>query len=252
MRAAGPCSTPRRRPKPRLVHQNERAGDAETLILSAGKFARVAFQCGRVESNALQDFCSDVLYFAQMFSPPRRDDVDVSNRRERLIQLTGQLQPPPRHVELSLLGRIGAGGVAIFLVLLIRSVEPLLQNGRRVDPVDLAFFVILLVLGLPAALRMIVRSLLQRKLLQTGACSVGIVVFERKSGGAIFKKTRIVFEFPVGGHKPMSGQGSDLTKSYKADSPVVVFYNPNDISKYVALCSTVWRVRTKDGVLLEP
>lgn len=187
-----------------------------------------------------------------MFSPPRRDDVEVSNRRERLTRLSGQLEPPARHVALSLLGRIGAGGVAFFLILLIRSIEPLLRNGRHVDPVDLAFFVILIVLGLPTALKMVVRSLLQRKLLQTGACSVGNVVFERKTGGAIFKKTRIVFEFPVGGHKPMTGQGSDLTRSYKTDSPVVVFYEPSDISSYVALCSTVWRVRTKEGVRLEP
>jgi hypothetical protein len=187
-----------------------------------------------------------------MFSLARRDDVEVSNRRERLTRLSGQLEPPPRHVALSLLGRIGAGGVALFLVLLIRSIEPLLQSGRHIDPVDLAFFVILLVLGLPTAMRMIVRSLLQRRLLQTGVCAVGNVVFEQKTGGAIFKKTRIVFEFPVGGHKPMTGQGSDLTKSYKADSPVVVFYDPGDISKYVALCSTVWRATTKEGVLLEP
>jgi hypothetical protein len=187
-----------------------------------------------------------------MFSPARPDDVEISNRRERLTRLSGQLEPPPRHVALSLLGRIGTGGIALFLVLLVRSIQPLLQNGRHIDPVDLAFFVILLVLGLPTAVRMIVWSLLQRKLLQTGMSSVGNVVFEQRTGGAIFKKTRVVFEFPVGGHKPMTGQGSDLTKSYKADSPVVVFYDPGDISNYVALCSTVWRVRAIEGVLLEP
>jgi len=187
-----------------------------------------------------------------MVSPARRDDVEVSNRREKLTRLSGQLELSPRHVELSLWGRIGGGGVALFLVLLIRSIEPLLQNGRHIDPVDLAFFVILLVLGLPIAVKMMVRSLLQRKLLQTGACSVGRVLFEQKTGGAIFKKARIVFEFPVGGHKPMTGQGSDLTKSYEVESPVLVFYNLNDISKYVAMCSTVWRVRTKEGVRLEP
>jgi hypothetical protein len=187
-----------------------------------------------------------------MVSTPRRDKVDASNRREALTRLREQLEPPPRRVELSLLGRIGAAGVAFFVVLLVWSVEPLLRNGRRVDPVDLAFFVGMVVLGLPTILRMAVRSVFQHKLLQTGACSVGNVVFEQKTGGAIFKKTRIVFEFPVGGYKPMTGQGPDVTKSYKADTPVLVFYNANDISKYVAQCSTVWRVRTKEGVLLEP
>jgi hypothetical protein len=83
-------------------------------------------------------------------------------------------------------------------------------------------------------------------------CSVGTVVFEQKTGGGIFKRTRIVFEFPVGGHKPMTGQGSDWTKSYKVNTPVLVFYDGGDISKYVATCSTVWRVRTAAGVLLEP
>jgi hypothetical protein len=185
-----------------------------------------------------------------MFSASRRDNV--SNRRETLTRLSEQLEPQPRHVEPSLLGRIGAAGIAFFLVLLIWSFEPLLRSGRRVDPVDLAFFAAVVVLGLPTVLRMTVRGLLRRKLLKTGACSVGKVLFEQRTGGAVFKKTRIVFEFAVGGHKPMTGQGSDLTKSYKTDAPVLVFYNPSDISKYVALCSTVWRVRTKDGVLLEP
>jgi len=186
-----------------------------------------------------------------MFSP--RDKVELSDRRETLTRQSEQLEQPPRHVELSLLGRVGAAVLAFFLLLLIWSFGLLLGNGRRVDPVDLVFFLALVIVALPTALRILVRSLLQRKLLATGACSVGQVVFEQKTGGAILRRTKIVFEFPVGGHKPMTGQGSDLTKSYKRNTPVLVFYDPNDISKYVALCSTVWRVRTLvPMVLLEP
>src|SRR5215469_11099978 len=187
-----------------------------------------------------------------MFSSTSREKAESSNRRETLIRLSEQLQKPPRQVELSLLGRMGAAGLAFFLAMLVWSFLPLVRNGRRVDPVDLVFFVAMVVVGLPVALKMAVRSALQRKLLKSGACSVGKVAFEQKSGSAIFKRTRIVFEFPVGGHKPMTGQGSDLTKSYKAETPVVVFYDANDISKYVALCSTVWRARTINGEPLVP
>jgi len=187
-----------------------------------------------------------------MFSPPRHNGVDASNRREALTRLSEQLEKPPRHVALSLMGKIGAASLAFFLVILIWSFLPLIRNGWRIDPVDLVFLVGMVVVALPTVLKMTARSMWQHELLKSGACSVGSVVFEQKTGGGLLKRTRIVFEFPVGGHKPMTGQGSDWTKSYKMNTPVLVFYDPSDISKYVAICSTAWRVRTALRVLVEP
>jgi len=50
----------------------------------------------------------------------------------------------------------------------------------------------------------------------------------------------------------MTGRGVDWTNEYKVDSSVLVFYDANDISKYVALCSTTWRVHSEDGLRIEP
>jgi hypothetical protein len=100
-----------------------------------------------------------------MFSLSRRDNVDASNRRETLSSLREQLEKPPRHVELSLMGRAGAASLAFFLAILIWSFLPLIRNGWRIDPVDLVFLVAMVVIGLPAASRATLRSLWQRKLL---------------------------------------------------------------------------------------
>jgi len=50
----------------------------------------------------------------------------------------------------------------------------------------------------------------------------------------------------------MMGRGTDWTRNYKSNKPVLVFYDPQDISRYVAFCSTGWRVRSTSGATLEP
>jgi len=50
----------------------------------------------------------------------------------------------------------------------------------------------------------------------------------------------------------MTGRGIDLTDYYLKDMPVLVFYDPEDLSKHVAYCCTDWIVRLEDGTFLEP
>jgi hypothetical protein len=48
------------------------------------------------------------------------------------------------------------------------------------------------------------------------------------------------------------GRTRDRTDSYEKDMPILVFFDPEDISRNVAYCSTDWRVQTREGVWLEP
>jgi hypothetical protein len=90
-------------------------------------------------------------------------------------------------------------------------------------------------------------------LLKRGKCVVGSVISQRRirkgRGGS---RSEICYSFPVGPGKPMTGRGTDWTRYYAKDMPVLVFYDPEDISKHVAYCCTDWIVRLEDGTFLEP
>ena len=89
-------------------------------------------------------------------------------------------------------------------------------------------------------------------LLKRGKCIVGKVISQRKIRGRRGSRSEICYSFPVGPGKPMTGRGIDLTDCYMKDTPVLVFFDPVDISKHVAYCCTDWIVRLEDGTLLEP
>jgi len=86
---------------------------------------------------------------------------------------------------MGLRGRIFAAGLALFFVLLFWSLLRVVHAGSQVDPVDLVFFVALIVVGLPVALKFLVRMLLQYRLLENGACSVGRVIFQQRQKGGL-------------------------------------------------------------------
>lgn len=183
------------------------------------------------------------------------DDSPVAQARkppaEPPAPLDVQLPPPPRAVVLGLHGKLAAAALFFIFWLFLWSCRPLLRPAGRTNPVDVLFFAIMLLVVLTFALRAALRALWERKLLRFGACSIGTVLSQQRLGNWA-RKSLIIYEFPVGGHKPMVGRGTDWTKNYKPNKRVVVFYDPQDISRYVAFCSTGWRVRTRTGSLLEP
>lgn len=90
-------------------------------------------------------------------------------------------------------------------------------------------------------------------LLKRGKCVIGNVISQRTiRGGRGRSWSEIYYSFPVGPGKPMTGHGRDWTDYYLKDTPVVVFYDPEDFSKHVAYCCTDWIARLEDGTLLEP
>lgn len=153
--------------------------------------------------------------------------------------------------------RLGAHGMLVlagqFLVLVVFPLDlvSMITTRWRPNPTRLLLFFGLPVIFVAGAI-FISRIFQQRTLIRAGAYSVGRIISCQRRFTGRSRKAEIVYEFPVGGHKPMTGRGIDRTGKPAVDNPVLVFYDANDISRYVALCSTFWRVRTKDGKIFEP
>jgi len=161
------------------------------------------------------------------------------------------LQECPRMTSLSPIAKLALTLPLLLLWLFDVTLLNVLRHPRHTDPLQLLFLFGIPVL-LAVAARFIVQSLGQRSLLQTGSYSIGTVIAKRKPSLWSFGKGVIAFEFPVGGHKPMTGRGFDWTGKYSANKPLVVFYDPSDISRYVAACSTPWRIRKHSGEIFRP
>jgi hypothetical protein len=161
------------------------------------------------------------------------------------------LQDPPRDMTLSPFAKLALLIPLFLLWSFYLNLVAVIRHPRHTDQLQLlALFAIPVLLAVAA--RFIIKSIGQRSLLQTGSYSVGTVVAKQRPGLWTLGKSAIAFEFPVGGHKPMTGRGFDWTGKSSANNPVIVFYDPNDISRYVAACSTPWRVRTQSGELFRP
>jgi len=161
------------------------------------------------------------------------------------------LQDPPRSVMLSPFAKLALLIPVFLLWIFWLNLIVVLRHPRQTDQLQLlALFSIPILLAV--ALRFIIKSIGQRSLLQNGSYSAGTVLAKQKPGLWSFGRSFIAFEFPVGGYKPMTGRGFDWTGKYSDGQTLVVFFDPKDISRYVAACSTPWRVRTHSGELFRP
>jgi len=115
------------------------------------------------------------------------------------------------------------------------------------------FVVALLTLPLLLILYVLLRGdISDHSLLMQGKCVVGVVLSQKRVRSGRSSQSEIIYSFPVGPGKPMTGRGIDWTKHYLKDMPVLVFYDSEDFSKHVAYCCADWIVRLEDGTLLEP
>jgi len=161
------------------------------------------------------------------------------------------LQDPPRNVTLNPIAKLALLVPLFLLWIFCLNLVVVLRHPRQTGELQLlALFAIPVLLAVIA--RVIINFIGQRKLLHTGSYSIGTVVAKQKPGFWSFGKSMIAFEFPVGGHKPMTGRAFDWSGNLAQGKSVVVFYDPSDISRYVALCSTPWQVRTESGELFRP
>lgn len=112
------------------------------------------------------------------------------------------------------------------------------------------FAVSFLLLLLFIWLAQIRRELRNYSLLTDGDVALGRVTSQRTSGGKN-KRSVITYEFADSVGRTWNGKGDDSTKKYIENMAVIVFYDPYEPDKNVAVCTTVWRVRISDGKLID-
>ncbi len=95
------------------------------------------------------------------------------------------------------------------------------------------------------------REIRNRPILANGEFALGRVTSQQDVGGRT-RKSKIAYEFTDAHGRTWSGKGYDSTKAYTENMSVIVFYEPCDPSQNVALCTTVWRLRSKYGGLITP
>ena len=95
------------------------------------------------------------------------------------------------------------------------------------------------------------RELRNRPILANGEFALGRVTSQQDVGGRT-RKSKIAYEFTDALGRTWTGKGYDSTKAYTANTSLIVFYESNDPSQNVALCTTVWRLRSNRGGLISP
>jgi hypothetical protein len=188
----------------------------------------------------------------EMLSLPERPDAPEpfrpSQQRNAYRDLT--LQDPPRSVTPSPIASLALLVPLLLLWVFYLTLVGILHHPRQSDPLQLLFLSAIPVL-LAVAARFMIRALSHRSLLRSGCYSIGTVLAKQKPSLRTFGKSAIAYEFPVGAHKPMTGRGFDWSGKLTPGNPLLVFYDANDISRYVALCSTPWQVRTDKGEIFK-
>jgi hypothetical protein len=179
-----------------------------------------------------------------------QDPGAAANIQSTSHTITGM--PKPRDVAMASKSTM-IEGAAILVVVFLIATSVLEQVGSsRKNLVDWLFpLLIVLSVSLFVFTEMF-RELRNRPLLVKGECSSGKVISQRWVRSGRRKSNEIAYEFQVGGVMPMKGHGTDWTNQYCVNMPVLVFYDPDDISRNVAICCTRWRIRTREGILIEP
>ena len=160
--------------------------------------------------------------------------------------------PKPREVVIARKSTlIEAAAVLLVICLAAAGTVRLVNSGDR-NPAGWLFALLIVVFLVRFVAGEIFREFRNRSLLAMGTCSAGNVISQRWVKEGRSRRNEIVYEFPVGGAKPMRAHGTDLTKAYCTNMPLLVFYAPDDISRHVAICCTRWRIRSRNGSLFEP
>ena len=159
--------------------------------------------------------------------------------------------PRPRIVSIAWRDRIILLFVFLFLcVWTILWTQAILESWKSRTDWTL-FAVLFLVIFAALWLYELRRELQNRAILANGEFALGRVTSQQDVGGKS-RKSKIAYEFTDAHGRTWSGKGYDTTKAYTENMSLVVCYKPNDPSRNVALCTTVWRLRSKYGELISP
>jgi hypothetical protein len=159
--------------------------------------------------------------------------------------------PRPRIVSIAWRDRIILFFVFSFLVLwMIAWTRAMLESWKR-QPGWGALAVLLLPIYASLWVYELRRELRNRPILANGEFALGAVTSQQDIGGRT-RRSKIAYEFRDTQGRIWRGKGYDFTKAYAENMAILVFYEPNDPSQNVALCATIWRLRSKHGELISP
>ena len=168
-------------------------------------------------------------------------------------RLGEQLDGLPRPRIVTIAGRDRIILLFVFLFLCLWTVlwtRAILESWK--SKTDFALFaVIFLVIFASLWLHELRRELRNRSILANGEFALGRITFQEDVGGKT-RKSKITYEFSDVLGRTWNGKGHDSTKAYTEHMSLMVFYEPDDPSQNVALCTTVWRLRSKHGDLISP
>jgi len=162
-----------------------------------------------------------------------------------------QIEEAPRHLALAWSFKLNAGIAAVVLTLSgLIAVAMLSERSSAVS--SWLFAVLAFLMALSIGVKTCTELLRHRSILKMGKSCTGMIVSQRWVRDGRRSSNEVVYEFPVGGPARMVGRGIDRTRMYRVNMSVLVFYDPEDISRNVAFCCTDWRVRNQAGQILEP
>lgn len=162
------------------------------------------------------------------------------------------LNPRPRIVKMGWPIRVQIAVGILFVAMFLAWFNETIPSAKTAGRVQLTVPAFILLCVMVVASAVIIKDLRELRLLQYGNCVMGRVVDQVKSYGGRRRRMLIVYQFAVGPGKPMTATGNDYTKSYRINSPVLVFFDPDRLERHVAICSTGWRVHDETGRLIEP
>ena len=162
------------------------------------------------------------------------------------------LNPRPRIVKMGWPIKVQIAIGILFFAMFLAWFNETISNIKTAVALQLTVpgFILLCLVVVASAL--IINALRELRLLRYGNCVMGRVVDQVKSYGGRRRRMLIVYQFAVGPGKPMTATGNDYTKSYRINSQVLVFFDPDRLERHVAICSTGWRVHDETGRLIEP
>jgi hypothetical protein len=142
---------------------------------------------------------------------------------------------------------LGPAFVGLWLFLFIESVKDMKTN-----PVSVVFWMVVLVFFVSMSVHGLRKGLANRRLLENGGCVIGRVKsqIEVKVGRG-GRASEITFAFKDALGQTWFGEGTDRTKSYFPEMPLVIFYDLKDPSQNVAAFATAWKILGPDKELVD-
>lgn len=170
------------------------------------------------------------------------------------LRIKGQVEalPRPRTVVTAWRDRIILLAIlafsCIWATLWTRGIYTSWQKGNKTWSLIALFFLAFLILMTLLEMR---RELRNRALLIDGELALGRVTHQRTTGTKT-RKSEVSYEFTDAVGRTVTGRGYDWTKKYVENMPLIVFYEPRDPSQNVSICTTLWKLRTPNGSLIQP